>query len=159
MQQDQELAQATGPLASGPSAQHLNAAWSDVAGARSTILVVEDDDSIADLLADLLSDEGYRVLVAHDGLSALRSVRRVRPAMVLSDCMMPGLHGMQFVRELRRHPATRTIPVVLMSSVRPRGPGLADVPFLAKPFDVDDLLALVARYAHTRLYGPLYGEA
>ncbi|HEY7779676.1 MAG TPA: response regulator [Ktedonobacterales bacterium] len=125
---------------------------------RPVVMIVDDDDGIANLLADLLTDEGYRVVVARDGLAALRGVRRERPAMVLTDCMMPGLDGVEFLRELRRHPSTRTIPVVLMSSSRPRNPALADVPFLAKPFDVDDVLEIVARYAFAPSLSPLYGE-
>jgi CheY-like chemotaxis protein len=125
---------------------------------RPVVMIVDDDDGIANLLADLLADEGYQVIVARDGLAALRGVRRERPAMVLTDCMMPGLDGVEFLRELRRHPSTRTIPVVLMSSSRPRNPALADVPFLAKPFDVDDVLEIVARYAFAPSLTPLYGE-
>ena len=125
---------------------------------RPAVMIVDDDDGIANLLADLLTDEGYRVIVARDGLAALRGVRRERPAMVLTDCMMPGLDGVEFVRELRRHASTRGIPVVLMSSSRPRNPALADVPFLAKPFDLDDVLEIVARYARMRTLTPLYGE-
>jgi CheY-like chemotaxis protein len=141
------------------SAHRPSAAWPGGRVTRGTILVVEDDDCIAELLADLLSDEGYCVVTACDGLAALRAVEKERPAMVLSDCMMPRLDGVQFVRELRRHPATRTIPVALMSSMRPRGPLLDEIPFLPKPFDVEDVLALVARFAHGPSYAPLYGEA
>lgn len=123
---------------------------------KPTVLVVDDDESIAELLTDLLSDEGYRVIVACDGREALSAARRERPAMILSDCMMPSLSGMQMVRELRRHPATRSIAVALMSSVRPRDLSVLDVPFLAKPFDIDDILKLVARCTTSsslRLYG------
>lgn len=123
-----------------------------------TILIVDDEESIAEMLADLLCDEGYRVVVARDGTSALAYARRSPPTMVLSDCMMPGLDGTHFVREMRRHRATRHIPVVLMSSARPRMLGLPDVPFLAKPFEIDDVLALVARCARPRFFAQLYGE-
>lgn len=125
---------------------------------KPTILIVDDEESIAELLADLLCDEGYRVIVARDGATALACARSAQPAMVLSDCMMPGLDGMQFVREMRRHPATRGIPVVLMSSARPTMLRLPDVPFLEKPFEIDDVLALVAQCARRRSFAQLYGE-
>jgi CheY-like chemotaxis protein len=125
---------------------------------QPTILIVDDEESIAELLADLLGDEGYRVIVARDGAAALACARSAQPAMVLSDCMMPGLDGMEFVREMRRHPATRHIPVALMSSARPKMLRLPDVPFLEKPFDLDDVVALVAQCARRRSFAQLYGE-
>ncbi len=124
---------------------------------RPVVLVVDDDESIAEMLADLLGDEGYRVIVAYDGLSALDTARRERPAMILSDCMMPGMNGAQLLRELRGHPTTRSIAVALMSSVRPRGLSMPDAPFLAKPFEIDDVLELVARCT-ARSSLTLYGE-
>jgi CheY-like chemotaxis protein len=124
---------------------------------KLTVLVVDDDVSIAELLADLLGDEGYRVIVAYDGLEALAAARREHPAMILSDCMMPGLSGAQMLRELRGHPATRSIVVALMSTVRPHRPSMPDVPFLAKPFEIEDVLALVARCTASSSL-TLYGE-
>jgi CheY-like chemotaxis protein len=126
---------------------------------RPVVLIVDDDETIAELLMDLLDSEGYRVIVARDGPTALAAARRERPDMILSDCMMPGLSGTQLVNELRRHAATRDIRVALMSSTRPRGFNQPDVPFLAKPFEIDDLLDLVARCTRAAVYaGPLYGE-
>lgn len=133
---------------------------STAGGAREeqlTVLVVDDDAGIAELLADLLGDEGYRVIVACNGYEALTAAHREHPAMILSDCMMPGLSGTQMLRELRNHPATRSIAVALMSTVRPHKPCILDVPFLAKPFEIEDVLALVARCTtSSRL--TLYGE-
>jgi CheY-like chemotaxis protein len=123
-----------------------------------TILIVDDEPTISELLADLLGEEGYRVAVAADGVAALAAARRLRPALVLSDWMMPGLSGSDLVRELRRAPATRSIPVVLMSSVRPRDRHLLEVPFLPKPFEIDAVLDLVARYSQTQPRVQLYGE-
>ena len=125
---------------------------------RFTVLIVDDDDSIAELLADLLEGEGYRAIIAHDGASALEHARTERPDMVLSDCMMPGLSGTQLARELRRSRATRSIALVLMSSTRPRDLNLANVPFLAKPFEIDDVLALVERFSQGPVSAQLYGE-
>jgi CheY-like chemotaxis protein len=125
---------------------------------RPTVLIVEDDDCIAGLLADLLSGEGYRVIVAQDGLEALSAASSERPDMILSDCMMPRLSGTQLATLLRRHPETRTIPIVLMSSTRPLGFNLPEVPFLAKPFEIDDVLGLVAQCIHTPSLARLVGE-
>ena len=125
---------------------------------RFTVLVVDDDESIAELLADLLEGEGYRAVIAHDGVSALEYARNERPDMVLSDCMMPGLSGIQLAHELRRSPTTRSIALVLMSSSRPRDLSMPNVPFLPKPFDIEDVLHLVATCCRGALSSQLYGE-
>lgn len=131
-------------------------------GSRSdnrTILIVEDDESIAELLGDLLSGEGYRVVVVHDGRAGLAYARREHPAMVLSDCMLPGVSGTEMAAALRKQSATRHIPIALMSSTRPKGLNLPGVPFLAKPFEIDDVLNLVAHCMREQPYAQLYGEA
>lgn len=125
---------------------------------RATVLIVEDDDCIAGLIADLLSAEGYRVIVAQDGVEALKLASGEHPDMILSDCMMPRLGGTQLAMQLRRRPETRTIPIVLMSSTRPGAFNLPEVPFLAKPFDIDDLLGLVAQCTRTPSLIRLAGE-
>jgi CheY-like chemotaxis protein len=132
-------------------------AWGDAE--RRTILVAEDDACIAELLDDLLSEAGYHVVTVGDGRDALLYARRRRPAMVLADCMMPGLDGPRLAQELRRDPATRAVPIVLMSSAIPRGTIPPDVPFLAKPFDIQDVLDLVDRHARAQRLAPLWGEA
>jgi CheY-like chemotaxis protein len=122
------------------------------------ILIVDDDQSIAELMAELLNDEGYRVAIAADGASAVAMARRALPALVFTDSMMPGMGGSELIRELRRHPKTRSIPVVLMSSVYPGDRRTLGVPFLAKPFGIDEVLELVACYARIRPPTQLYGE-
>jgi two-component system response regulator MtrA len=125
---------------------------------RFTVLIVDDDESIAELLADLLAGEGYRAVIAHDGATALDFARTERPDMVLSDCMMPGLSGTQLAQELRRSPTTRSIALALMSSTRPRDLSMPNVPFLAKPFEIDDVLNLVGAQSRGRVRAQLYGE-
>ena len=112
-----------------------------------TILVVEDEPAIAEVVRATLEWAGYRVLVAADGREALARLAAGRPDLVLSDVMLPRLDGRDLVRALRAEPAYATIPVALMSAAGAQVAGgeLADVPFLRKPFDLDELLALVAR--------------
>lgn len=114
---------------------------------RLTILVVDDEQSIAQLLYDVLGAAGYRVLIASNGRSALATARREHPALVLTDRMMPELDGLQFAHRLRANASTRDIPIIVMSSTRPDREAMGDIPFLAKPFDLDDLLATVATNA------------
>jgi CheY-like chemotaxis protein len=109
-----------------------------------TVLVVEDDAAIAELMRGILEDEGYHVLAASDGLAALEQLRRQRCDLVIADLMMPVMDG----RDLRRAlEATPAIPVVLMtaaSQITAEDRRLFSA-VLQKPFDLDDVLALAAR--------------
>ncbi len=81
-----------------------------------TILVVDDEPAIAEMLQDILEYEGYQVVTAGNGHEGLACVAAVRPQLVLSDVMMPGLDGRAFCRALQADPRYRGIPVVLMSA-------------------------------------------
>ena len=118
-----------------------------------TILVVDDEPSIAELLCELLDSAGYRCLRAGNARTALAIARREHPALVLTDRNMPEVDGIEFMRRLRASPVTNDIPVLLMSSTRPDLEAIGNVPFLAKPFDLDDVLRAVATYAgaHTQV--------
>ena len=105
-----------------------------------TILVVDDEPHIADLLAEALGDEGYRVRRAYDGLAALAAADEADPDVVVTDVMMPGLDGVDLARRLRE----RGVPVVLMSAARTTV-DLPGVRFVPKPFDLDEMLAAVSR--------------
>jgi CheY-like chemotaxis protein len=115
----------------------------------ATVLVVEDDPMIQEVLALALADEGYEVATATDG-DALAEAAVDRPAVILLDVNMPGMDGLEVLDHLRADPATRPIPVVLMSAAERlaehRGrPGVAAV--LPKPFCLEEALTTVARLA------------
>jgi CheY-like chemotaxis protein len=116
------------------------------------VLVVDDDPDILDAICEILDAEGYRVARARDGAEALGRVDDERPDVVLLDLMMPVMDGVAFSVELRKRPADRDVPIVVISaeanpqrvaSVRAAG-------YLAKPFDIDALLAHVGSLAHRR---------
>ncbi len=107
-----------------------------------TVLVVDDERYIVDLLTDLLESEGYDVRRAYDGLTALEEVAKAAPDLVITDVMMPRLDGLTLIRQLRQR--NTELPIVLMSAAV-TDPAHPNVPFIAKPFDIDDLLAVVAR--------------
>lgn len=103
------------------------------------VLIVDDERYIVDLLSDLLEDEGYTVLRAADGQAALDVLDRHQPDLVVTDVMMPRIDGVRLLSIIREQ--HKDLPVILMSAaVTPR---LAGVPFLPKPFDIEDLLALI----------------
>ncbi len=108
----------------------------------ATILIVDDEEFIVDLLATLLEDEGYRVLRAFNGEEALRYLERERPALLLTDNMMPRMSGMELVQYLQANPHL-AVPVIMMSAVMLTPPPPLSVIFVRKPFDLDRLLAMI----------------
>lgn len=111
-----------------------------------TILVVDDEPAIRDLIVAVLEDEGYLATGVGSGLRALEIIKQERPAMVLMDIMMPDMDGREALRRIRQIPELARIPVVMMSAAYAAG-HLHDenTPFLPKPFDLDHLLQTVAQ--------------
>jgi CheY-like chemotaxis protein len=114
----------------------------------AVVLVVDDEVGIADLLSDVLSDEGYRVLVAANGHEALKHAEVERPDLVITDFMMPVMDGAQLLKALADHPDLKDVPVFLMSSapeaaIRDKCSRYAL--FIRKPFRIYDVIDLVAR--------------
>lgn len=105
------------------------------------ILVAEDDPLLRLLLADLFTDEGYRVTAVADGQEALDMIVGEPPDLIVSDVAMPRVGGVELVRRLRSGGAA--IPVVLISAHSARV-DLPGVRFLRKPFDIERLMAEVS---------------
>jgi DNA-binding NtrC family response regulator len=110
------------------------------------ILIVDDEEIIADSLANILKDKGFAATAAYNGEQALELAATVEPDVLLSDVVMPGISGVELALSLiRRLPSCR---VVLYSSIAVvtnllKAPGAANYPFtlLAKPIHPDDLIA------------------
>jgi CheY-like chemotaxis protein len=117
--------------------------------ANTTILVVEDDPSIRDSVAECLEDEGYVVARAANGAEALGLLAAgVQPQILLLDLHMPVMDGAELVAALEADERLRGIPRVLMTGSAPRaGAPLppADV-YLEKPFEIATLLAAIERH-------------
>lgn len=111
----------------------------------ATILIIDDETSVATLLAELLDEEGYSVVIAFDGSDGLARARAVRPDLILSDVMMPGLDGYALVQAIAADPDLQDTPIVLMSA-GPAGPKAAALPvagFISKPFLLDHVVTLI----------------
>ncbi len=110
------------------------------------ILVVDDEANIVDFVVELLQDEGYSVRSALNGELALAAIAQQPPALILLDMFMPQMTGIMLWEHLQQL-GLSDIPVVLMTA-SPRAmatmPGATD--YLAKPFDIDQLLECVARH-------------
>ena len=107
----------------------------------ATVLVVDDEPAIREVIATLLEDEGYLVRHAKVGLEALDAINGDQIDLIVSDVVMPRLDGASLVRKLRR--LGHLMPVVLMSAVY-ADVDLPGVRFVPKPFEIDRLLAVVA---------------
>jgi two-component system, OmpR family, response regulator MprA len=105
-----------------------------------TVLIVEDEPAVREVVVELLQDEGYAVRQASDGLQAIDELEVDDVDLVLSDVRMPRLDGPSLARRLRGR--GRAVPVVLMSAVDVEV-DLPGVRFLPKPFDCDHLLHVV----------------
>ncbi len=112
------------------------------------VLVVDDEVAIVELLAELLSDEGYQVQTAYDGRSALSLLRTgLKPRVVITDIMMPGLDGWALYHALRAELPLADVGVILMSAGRGRPTAFSDprATFVTKPFSVYDMLDAIER--------------
>ncbi|CAA7617971.1 phosphate regulon transcriptional regulator PhoB [Magnetospirillum sp. SS-4] len=116
--------------------------------ARPLILVVEDEASLVTLLRYNLEKEGYRVAEAGDGEEALTVLAERKPDLVLLDWMLPTLSGIEVCRQIRRKPATRELPVIMLTArgeegdkIRGLNTGADD--YLTKPFSLPELTARI----------------
>ena len=107
---------------------------------KQTVLIVDDEPSIRQVVASLMEDEGFAVQCARDGAEALAVVDSDGIDLVISDVVMPRLDGHALARKLQARP--ERVPVVLMSANRVES-GVPGVPLVRKPFDVERLLDAV----------------
>ncbi len=115
-----------------------------------TILVVDDDPDIREIVADILADEGFRTLGAENGRQALRMLREdgLRPNLILLDMMMPELDGWGFRAEQQRDAELAAIPVVVFTAHELPGhtaDQMQAAGFLKKPIRLNQLLDAVRR--------------
>lgn len=115
---------------------------------RNRILVVDDEEGFRDGMADLLNMEGYEVSVARDAVEAVSLLPDFRPDVILLDLRMPLLDGEAFLRGIRGLPASREVPVVLISAkeeLRQIAARYGAAGYLSKPFEASQLLSLIER--------------
>ena len=114
----------------------------------TTILVVDDEYLIADILSIALEDEGFMVVTASNGQKGLEVLDRERPALIITDFMMPVMDGLEFATAVRALPSAGQLPIILMSGAQAHiGMQRSDLfdAVLAKPFDIDLIIAEVKK--------------
>jgi len=116
----------------------------------TTILVVEDEPTLAELLKETLDIEGYYTVTVLNGEDAVQFALREMPQLIILDIMLPGIDGYEVVKQLRDHPRTMNIPIIVLSACVSHADKtcafeLGVDNYITKPFDTDELLALIRR--------------
>lgn len=121
-----------------------------MSNSTAPILIVEDVPNVLELLEVTLRFKGYAVVTARNGEEALEVINEQRPALIVTDILMPKMDGYAFVQKLRLNPETRSIPVVFLSAtyVTPEDKdfalSLGAARFMEKPIDTEDFLLTIA---------------
>ena len=118
---------------------------------RPLVMVVDDSPTVRKLVSLTLERRGYRVISAFDGVAAIKELGTCRPDLILLDINMPRLDGYRLCKLIKKHEATQSIPVVMLSGkdgmfdkLRGRLVGCSD--YITKPFEADALTHKVAKY-------------
>jgi signal transduction histidine kinase/DNA-binding response OmpR family regulator len=114
-----------------------------------SVLIVDDDPTVHDVLRATIAKEGYRLLHAYDGAEALEMARAERPDVITLDVMMPKLDGWTVLGKLKSDPALSPIPVIMLTIVdeRTMGYSLGASEYMTKPVDRNRLIELLRRFA------------
>jgi CheY-like chemotaxis protein len=109
-----------------------------------TVLLVEDESNFAELLADLLTTDGYEVVVTADGQEAIEKLETLMPDAIISDIVMPRLDGLEMFKKIKSSPKTSSIPFLFISGFqdqvileRARRYGVFGI--LQKPIDIEQI--------------------
>ncbi len=119
-----------------------------------TVLIVDDDEDVRDMVALSVSAEGFAAATASDGKEALDRLRETpKPSLVFLDLRMPRMNGFDVLAAMRRDPELGAVPVVVItgdSTSVPRAIAAGAVECLVKPIELDDLIATVRRFEDRR---------
>jgi CheY-like chemotaxis protein len=114
----------------------------------ATVLVIDDDPAVRELMQRSLAKDGYHVEVAADGRTGIEMAKRLKPAVITLDVMMPSMDGWAVLTALKADPATADIPVVMLTIVDDKNMGFAlgAADYFTKPIDWQRLSAVLAKY-------------
>lgn len=121
---------------------HVVTTTPDVTPRTKTILVVDDDHNIRELLRQELEAEGYEVQEAIDGMDALAQVKIIKPDLIILDVMMPQINGFDVAAVLKNNPQTTDIPIIVLSIIEDKGQGyrVGIDRYLTKPINREELM-------------------
>ena len=123
--------------------------------AKESVLIVEDDPDIVELLQYTLEREGYPVMIARNGEKGLSEARRRKPGLIVLDLMLPGLDGLEVCRALKGEDSTKSIPVVMLTAKGEESDVVLGLEFgaddyMRKQFSTRELVARSRAVASTR---------
>ena len=121
---------------------------SSASSLKPSVLIVEDEAALVELLSYNLEKNGFRTSIARDGEEAILAIAETKPDLVLLDWMLPYVSGIEICRRLRRDPETRELPVILLTARgeegdRIRGLDSGADDYIVKPFSPSELIARV----------------
>jgi PAS domain S-box-containing protein len=116
-------------------------------GEKPLVLIVEDSPQAIELLRLHMESAGYRVEIARDGITAVDMAKRLHPSVITLDLLLPIKDGWQVIRELKRHPLCKHIPIIIVSIIDEKNLGfsLGAVDYFVKPVNKEDLLSALER--------------
>jgi len=115
--------------------------------AERTVLVLDDDRDVSEMVKELVEEQGYRAICAGNGREALAVLERERPCLMLIDVFMPVMNGIEFLRAIKRNAALAGIPRVIMTAANDQMIGVKeDVSVLYKPVDFESLKRILHKY-------------
>lgn len=111
----------------------------------TTVLIIEDEEDIANLIRDRLEGEGYQAAVAYTGADAIKELRDKKPDIVTLDVYLPDINGLNILKDLKSNPNTDKIPVIIVSSSEEEDNalGLGAEKFLKKPINFVKLFSVL----------------
>jgi len=115
------------------------------------IMIVDDEESIRELVNAVLSLEGFEVIAAEDGQECLEKLKEVKPDLILMDMMMPGMSGRETIEKIRKNPKTKDLKIIFLTVARFSETGkdtlkkMNILDYITKPFDNDDLIRRVKK--------------
>lgn len=138
--------------APGVESLQLNESLDPLEDRRSTVLVIDDDPAMLQLMRRYLSKEGYKVIVAQSGEEGIRLARERRPSIISLDVLMPGVDGWSVLTTLKSDPELSDIPIIMisMNDDRNLGYALGASEFLIKPVNRDKIVSVLEKYVVER---------
>lgn len=122
---------------------------------KPKVLIIDDDDTYRSVLNDVLTESGYLVFEARSGAEGMEQARHANPDVILLDIMMPVMDGYQTCRQLRHNPATREIPIIMLTALtdsearfKSKEAGADD--YIAKPYPAQEMKSRIDRQLRRR---------
>jgi CheY-like chemotaxis protein len=135
-----------------PHSEETAATTAQVSDGATTVLVIDDDPTVHDLVQRFLNKEGLNMIAARSGEEGIRLAKEIRPAVITLDVLMPGMDGWAVLTELKADPALAEIPVIMLTMMdeKQMGYALGAADYLTKPIDWDHFAAVLQRYECAR---------